>query len=177
MTDNNTMTVALIVAMSRNGVIGRDNQLPWHLPGDLKFFKSVTIGKPVIMGRKTFESIGRPLPGRTNIVVTRQADYPAHGIRVVPSLNDGLRIASEVAVASQAGEIMVIGGGQLYAQALPFAQRIYVTRVHAEIDGDAFFPVVDWRQFRLVSAEHNAAVAPNPYSYSFECYARINCEC
>ena len=137
------MKLSLIVAMSNNGVIGIDNTLPWHLPEDLKYFKQVTMGKPIIMGRKTYDSIGRPLPGRLNIVITRDDRWTAEGVSVVHSLEQALALA-----AQQPGdEAMVIGGEQIYRLALPMAQRLYLTRVDADIDGDAFFPSIDERQW------------------------------
>ena len=172
------MIISLIVAVSRNGVIGMDNQLPWHLPDDLRYFKSVTMGKPLIMGRKTHESIGRPLPGRTNIVITRQTDYQAEGIVVVNTLQQGLDKAE--AISSEAGheEVMVIGGAEIYQQALLQADRLYITHVHADVEGDAFFPEVNWNCWQEVQREDHAAdpvgdAQKNPYDYSFVVYDRI----
>lgn len=138
-----SIRLAMIAAMSRNRVIGRDNALPWHISADLKHFKRTTLGKPVVMGRKTFESIGRPLPGRTNIVVTRQKDYRPDGVRVATSTASALALADEVAAADGADEVMVIGGEQLYRSLLPHAERLYLTEVDAEVEGDAFFPELD----------------------------------
>ncbi len=140
-----SIRLAMIAAMSRNRVIGRDNALPWHISADLKHFKRTTLGKPVVMGRKTFESIGRPLPGRTNIVVTRQKDYCPDGVRVATSTASALALADEVAAADGADEVMVIGGEQLYRSLLPHAERLYLTEVDAEVEGDAFFPDLDAR--------------------------------
>ena len=137
--------LAMVAARARNGVIGLDNRLPWHLPEDLAHFKRVTLGKPVIMGRKTFESIGRPLPGRTNIVVTRNPDWQADGVIVVLSLD----AAIEAAGATGADEAMLIGGAELYRQALPRADEIFLTEIDAEYPGDAHFPSLDpveWQQ-------------------------------
>jgi dihydrofolate reductase len=145
------MKLCLIVAVSRNGVIGRDNQLPWHLPEDLKFFKSVTMGKPILMGRKTFESIGRPLPGRTNIVISRDPQWHSAGVEVAQSLEAALQQGREACHAAGAEEIMVIGGEQIYRMALPLADRLYLTQVDAEIEGDAYFPVVDFDDWQQVS--------------------------
>ncbi len=128
--------VALIVAQAENRVIGLNNAMPWHLPEDLRYFKQVTLGKPVIMGRKTFESIGRPLPGRHNIVITRQAGWYCEGVSVAASLADAIALAQQ----EQPPEVMVIGGGQVYAEALTLAQRIYLTRIRGEFEGDAWFP-------------------------------------
>lgn len=137
------MRIALIVARAENGIIGREGGLPWRISGDLKFFKATTMGKPVVMGRKTYESIGRPLPGRENIVVTRARDFQAEGVHVVNDLEVALRLAGDLARASAVEEIMVIGGAQIYAQALDRADRIYLTEVHAAPDGDARFPTLD----------------------------------
>jgi dihydrofolate reductase len=143
------MKISLIVAVSRNGVIGRDNQLPWHLPEDLKYFKSVTMGKPILMGRKTYDSIGRPLPGRTNIVITRDPQWQAAGVQVASSLQDAMALAEQACALAGAEEIMVIGGEQIYSMTLPVADRLYLTQVDAEVEGDAYFPDVDlacWTQ-------------------------------
>ena len=154
--------LSIIAALSRNRVIGKDNQLPWRLPADLKHFKAVTLGKPVIMGRKTFESIGKPLPGRDNIVVSRDPQYQADGgIVVAHSLDEAL------AHTHAAAEVMLIGGAQLYAQALPRAQRLYLTLIHADIDGDAHFPDYDPAAWRETAREDHAPDENNPYPYSF----------
>ena len=143
------MKLSLIVAVSRNGVIGLNNQLPWHLPEDLKYFKSVTTGKPIVMGRKTYDSIGRPLPGRTNIVITRDASWSAPGVEVAQTLETALELGATACDAAGAEEIMVIGGEQIYRMTLPVADRLYLTQVDAEVEGDAYFPEVDsacWTQ-------------------------------
>ncbi|MBK8324947.1 MAG: type 3 dihydrofolate reductase [Betaproteobacteria bacterium] len=150
------MIRSLIVARAANGVIGRDNGMPWHLPADLAHFKRTTLGRPVIMGRRTWESIGRPLPGRRNIVVTRSANFPAAGAEVVGSLEAAWRAVAD------ADEVFVIGGGQLYAEALPGADRIYVTEIGEAIEGDTRFPDLeprDWKETLLgerVPDERNA---------------------
>lgn len=132
--------ICLVVARSDNGIIGRDGGLPWHLSSDLKYFKQVTMGHPVVMGRRTYESIGRPLPGRANIVITRDLDYAAEGVIVTCGLDDALAVAAD----SDGGErIMVIGGGQIYRAALSHATHVIVTEVHATIDGDTSFPDLD----------------------------------
>ena len=157
--------ISLIVAASENHVIGRDGELPWRLSDDLKRFKAVTMGKPIVMGRKTWESIGRPLPGRQNIVITRQPGYLAEGCDVVATVDQA------VAVAGEAAEIMVIGGSEIYALFLPAAARLYLTRVHAELEGDAFFPAPgdDWR---LVSNTPQAADENNEFDVSYRVYER-----
>ncbi|MGA8709572.1 MAG: dihydrofolate reductase [Steroidobacteraceae bacterium] len=160
--------IALVVAIADNGVIGRAGGLPWHLPDDLKFFKSVTMGKPLLMGRRTFESIGRPLPGRLNLVVTRGGAVFPSGVEAVPSVEAAL------ARAAGAAEICVIGGATLYAQMLAQAQLLYLTRVHAAVAGDVHFPpwsTSDWREARRVehpADEHHA------YAMSFLTLERIN---
>ncbi|MCW8883947.1 MAG: dihydrofolate reductase [Motiliproteus sp.] len=161
------MKLALIVAQSENRVIGRNNKLPWHLPEDLKYFKSVTMGKAIIMGRKTFESIGRPLPGRTNIVVTRDASYKAEGIEVVHSLEAAVDKAEILALINGADEALVIGGAQLYEQALPRADRLYLTQVHHQVDGDAYFPAFEQNEWQQVGRDDFDADGHNPYNYSF----------
>jgi dihydrofolate reductase (EC 1.5.1.3) len=159
--------IAIVVAVSENGVIGSDNQLPWRLPRDLQYFKSVTLGHPIVMGRKTFDSIGRPLPGRTNIVVTRQTDWTAPGVEVVHSLEAAIVRAASAAEAAGVQRVMVIGGAEFYTQILPASDRLYLTEVHADVNGDAYFPEFDRAQWQEVSREHNAADASNPYAYSF----------
>jgi dihydrofolate reductase len=160
------MTVSLVVAASTNNVIGRDGGLPWRLPDDLRHFKRITTGKPVIMGRRTFESIGRPLPDRHNIVMTRAPDYAAEGCDVVSS------VAEALDVAGGADEVMVIGGGQVYRDFLPRADRIYMTRVQADVQGDAFFPGIDGNGWRLVSAEHHAADEKHGYPFEMMVFER-----
>jgi dihydrofolate reductase len=152
----------MIAAMSRNRCIGRDNGLPWHLPADLQHFKALTSGHYVIMGRRTFESIGRALPNRSSVVVSRNPDYPAQGCFVVPSIPDALFMAQR----ARETEVFVIGGGQLYAAMLPLVTRIYLTEVEADIDGDAFFPELSPR-WREVSRESFPADERHAYPYSF----------
>lgn len=164
--------LALIVAAAENGVIGRNNALPWHLPEDLRYFKRLTMGKPIIMGRKTFASIGKPLPGRTNIVITRNPVFRAEGVKVVSSLAAALELAQHVALVDGAEEAVVIGGAEIYRAALPQADRLYLTEVHAVVEGDAVLPDIDWNKWLEVSREHHAAQAPGQYDYSFVCYAR-----
>lgn len=161
------MKISLIVAMAQNRVIGRENQMPWHLSEDLKYFKRVTMGKPVIMGRNTFESIGKPLPGRPNIVISRNPDYDADGISVVSSVQDALELSEQLTELDDNAEVMIVGGAQIYAQTLPLAQRLYLTEVHAVVDGDAWFPAVNQAEWRLVAREDHPAAGNNPYSYSF----------
>jgi dihydrofolate reductase len=166
--------LAIIVAVAENGVIGRHNALPWRLPEDLRYFKRVTMGKPIVMGRKTFESIGRPLPGRTNIVITRNPGFAAEGVEVVSSLQQALELAGDIARIDGSRELVVIGGAEIYAAALPQAHRLYITEVHASVEGDAFLPELDWSSWREVSRARHAAVEPNPFAYSFVVYERLS---
>jgi dihydrofolate reductase len=156
------MRIALVAALSTNRVIGRDNTLPWHLPGDLQYFKRITMGKPLLMGRKTYESIGRPLPGRTNIVLTRNPHVAASGIVVVSSPERALQLAQQ----EGAEELMVIGGEAVYRAMLPLAQRLYLTEVHAQVDGDAFFPEFDASEWQELQRD-DCSVANDGYEYSF----------
>lgn len=148
------MRISLITAASDNDVIGQDNRLPWHLPDDFRHFKRTTKGHTMLMGRRTWESIGsKPLPGRTNLVLTSQADYAAPGAMTVHSLAEGF----DAARSSGRADLFVIGGGQVYADAFGFADRIYLTRVHTRIEGDTYFPALDPAQWREVSREAHAA--------------------
>lgn len=154
------MIISLISAMSQNRVIGKNGQLPWHLPADLKHFKEKTLGKPIIMGRKTFDSIKKPLPGRHNIVLTRDQDFEAPGCTVVPTLEKALEVAGDVE------EIMVVGGETLYRLFLPQAARIYLTVIEQDFEGDTYFPA--WGQdWKIVSAERHEPDEKNPYHYQF----------
>lgn len=166
------MRVAVIVAVAENGVVGKDNALPWHLPEDLKYFKAKTLGKPIVMGRRTFESIGKPLPGRTNIVISGNRDYAAPGVTVVSSMAEALELARAAAASDGQDELMVIGGASVYAEALPFADSIYLTEVHAAIDGDAYLPTVDWSCWREESRERHTASTPQAPDFSFVVYQR-----
>ena len=162
------MRLSLLVALDRNHVIGRDGGLPWHLPADLKRFKSITMGKPIIMGRKTHESIGRPLPGRRNIVLTSKTDYRSAGCEVFSSLELAL------AATRDETEVMIVGGAALYAEALPRCSRLYLTEVDAELDGDVHFPEFKRADWREVSVEHHSADEKHAFAYSFRVLARIN---
>jgi len=160
------MKLSLICAMAENRVIGINNSLPWHLSEDLKYFKRVTMGNSIIMGRKTWESIGRPLPGRTNIVITTNADYQAEGARVVHSLEEALKLAESIAYIDGSEEAFIIGGAGLYQRALPAAQRFHLTRVHAEVNGDTYLADFDESEWQEVSREEFAHNETNPYDYS-----------
>ncbi len=157
------MTVlSLIAAMDQHHVIGIQNRLPWHLPADLKHFKKLTMGKPIVMGRTTFESIGKPLPDRRNIIITRNAEFRAPGCDIVHSIEQAL------ALTQQEPESMIIGGASLYAQTLALAQRLHLTLVHTTLtEGDAFFPSFDWNDWVIVEREDHEADERNEFNYSF----------
>lgn len=153
-------TISLIVAISKNRVIGRDNKIPWHISADLKRFRALTIGHPIIMGRKTFESIGKPLPKRTNIIVTRDVDYAAEGVEVTHSIDEAIKQAQG---KEGSEEVFIIGGGQIYNQSMNLADRLYLTVVDEEVEGDVFFP--DYSEFKkIVSKEDNQS---GDLKYSF----------
>ena len=164
-------TLSLIAAVARNGAIGKDNALLWRLPEDLQFFKRTTLGSPVIMGRKTYDSIGRPLPGRRNVVVTRNPDWSAPGVETALSLE------AAIALVADAPKVFVIGGAQLYAQALPLANELVLTEVNADYEGDTFFPAWNKTAFTETSREvHHAPVPQGPdgtgFDYAFVVYQR-----
>lgn len=167
-----SIRVAMIAAVAANGVIGRDGGIPWRIPSDLAFFKRTTLGKPIVMGRKQYESVGRPLPGRTNIVVTRQAGYAPDGVIVIDSLDGALDLAAEVAAREGMDEAMVIGGGEIYTQAMPRAQKLYVSHVDLTPEGDVRFPAIDPADWVLIE---EPAAAPDPRDeavYRIGIYAR-----
>lgn len=153
--------LTLIVARARNGVIGKDNAMPWKIPGEQAYFKRVTMGHPIIMGRRTWESIGRPLPGRRSIVVTRNSDYAAPGAEVVASLDAALALCSEAA------EAFVIGGAELYRAALPHADRLLITEIDHDYDGDTYWPSLDDAQWREAGREHHAPVPERPFAVDY----------
>lgn len=159
------MSFSMIFAMDNNRLIGRDNDLPWHLPADLAYFKRVTTGHPVLMGRKTFESIGRPLPNRHNIVVTRDSSYQADGVEIFHSLDAALE-------AYRDQEVFIIGGSEIYKLALPIASKLYITQIDEEFEGDAYFPEIDQSMWELVSEEQGITDERNPYTYYFQVYER-----
>ena len=166
-----TLPLSLIAAHAENGVIGIDNSMPWHLPGDFKYFKATTLGKPIIMGRKTWESLGRPLPGRLNLVVSRQPGLELQGAQVFPSLEAAVECAEAWAVEQGVNEVMLIGGAQLYALGLPFADRLYLTRVELKPEGDAWFPPFERGEWTMVSDVANPAVDAAP-AYHFEVWEK-----
>lgn len=167
------MRVSLIVAMAANRVIGLEGGMPWHLPGDLKFFKRTTLGHPVVMGRKTYEAIGGALPGRSNIVVTRNAAFTAADADVVHDLKTALAKAEALAEIEGTDEVFIIGGADIYAQALDRADRIYLTEVEGEFPGDAFFPEIDRRQWRETARDAQKPDAEGGAAYSFVILDRI----
>jgi dihydrofolate reductase len=160
------LQLALVVAMARNGVIGRGNGLPWHLPEDLRHFKALTLGKPILMGRRTYETIGRPLPGRDNLVLTREREWRAEGVSTVHSLDEALERAQ------RASELMVIGGAEVYRLTLPLAQRIYLTEVLVDVEGDTLFPDWERRDWRELHSSVYPADARNAYGMRFVTLAR-----
>ncbi|KPF69269.1 dihydrofolate reductase [beta proteobacterium AAP99] len=163
--------LSLILARAANGVIGANNALPWHLPEDMAHFKALTLGKPVVMGRKTWDSLPprfRPLPGRQNIVVTRNAAWRAEGATAVHSLSDALKAAGD------APEVMLIGGAQLYAEGLPIAQRVYLTEIEREYEGDAFFPLLPAFQWRGTAREDHVSEKDTSLAFSFVTYERVS---
>ncbi len=168
---NRTLPLSLIAALGENRVIGVDNSMPWHLPADFKYFKATTLGKPIIMGRKTWDSLGRPLPGRLNLVVSRQAGLQLEGAEVFASLEAALVRAEQWALEQGASELMLIGGAQLYTQGLEQADRLYLTRVALSPEGDAWFPQVDEGQWKLVSDESHPAADGKP-AFSFEVWEK-----
>ena len=163
------MIISLVVAASQNNAIGKDNQLLWHLPNDLKFFKNITWGFPVIMGRKTYEAVNKPLPGRTNIVVTTNTSWNAETVIAVSNLKEAIQKAAE----TNSKQIFIIGGGEIYKQSMDIADSIYITRVHAELKGDTFFPVIDESKWQLTSNQDFEADEKHAYSYSFQIWEKI----
>lgn len=165
------MIISLIVAASTNNVIGKDNQLIWHLPNDMKFFKNTTWGMPVIMGRKTFEALaGQPLPGRFNFVITRNRDWDPHNNKVTPVAT--LDAAIGEARKTDGKEAFVIGGGQIYAESMAIADKIYMTRVHTVIEGDTWFPVIDEKEWQMTSHLDFPVDEKHAYAYSFQVWER-----
>ena len=162
------MILSLLVAASENNVIGKDNQLPWHLPNDLKYFKNLTWGMPILMGRKTFDSIGKPLPGRKSIVITRNTDWQYEGVDVVHSIEDAIQKAKAFGVK----EIFVIGGAEIFKTSLPNANRIYLTRIHHHFDGDVFFPQILEDEWSLISSRFCEADEKNKYQHTYQVWEK-----
>jgi dihydrofolate reductase len=160
--------ISIIVAMGQNRVIGKDNKMPWRLPADIAYFKQTTMGHPVVMGRKTYESIGKSLSGRENIILTRNCNFTAEGCRVFHEVEEVLAFAT----ANQSEEVFIIGGDSVYAEFFPRADRLYVTLIEQCFDGDAFFPAIDEQQWRLASRIKGETDAKNGYEYCFLIYER-----
>ncbi|RJF69199.1 dihydrofolate reductase [Rhodopseudomonas palustris] len=166
------LPIVLVVAVAENNIIGQGNAIPWRLKSDLQRFKAITLNKPVIMGRKTYQSIGRPLPGRTNIVVTRDAAFQARGVVVAPSVEAAEQVATGDALRRFASEIVVIGGAEIYAHWLPTASRIELTEVHASPEGDTIFPAIDPAQWEEIARERHAAGPQDTADFSYVTYRR-----
>jgi dihydrofolate reductase len=167
-----SLRIALIWAQARNRVIGRDNDLPWHLPKDLKHFMRTTVGHPVIMGRRTFESMNAPLPRRTNIVVTRNPDYRPEGALVAADLDAALELARGECETTGKDTIFIAGGAEIYRRGLEMATHLYVTDIHAEFEGDTFFPEVDWSRWRCVNREDFSVDAEHAWPFSISLWER-----
>ena len=159
------MTISLIVAKANNNVIGKNNQLIWHLPADLKHFKTITMGHTVVMGRKTYESMMKPLPGRTNVVITRQDNYHPERVIIKPSLEDALKDL-------EGGEVFIIGGGEIFKQAMALANKLYITEIHANFEGDTFFPEINPDEWVKTDIENHLKDEKNPYDYTYITYVR-----
>ena len=166
--------ITLVAAVSENGVIGRGNALPWRLKSDMQHFRAVTMGKPVIMGRKTFLSIGKPLAGRTNIVVSRDPAFAAPGVVVAPSLDVAFAAARGDALRRQVEEIVVAGGADIYAQAMPLAARIAMTYIHRAVEGDAYFPAIDGRIWHEIARDEQKAAAGDDAAFAYVTYERAS---
>ena len=166
------MNITLVAALAENDVIGRDNGLPWRLKSDMVHFRAITMGKPVVMGRKTFLSIGRPLPGRTTIVVSRDGGFAAPGIVVAPSVEAALTVARGDALRRGAERIIVAGGADLYAQTMPLAERLHITYVHRAVDGDVYFPAIDRSVWHETARDEHAAAAGDDAAFAFVIYQR-----
>jgi dihydrofolate reductase len=160
------MKISIVVAISENNAIGKDNQLLWHLPADLKHFKEITTGHPILMGRKTYDSIGRPLPNRRNIIITRQTDLNIPGTEVVNSMEEA------ISLCANEEEVFIIGGAEIYKSALSFTDRIYLTTVHQEFEADAFFPVLDKNEWLETAQQHHHADEKNAVAYTFSILER-----
>ncbi|TAM97915.1 MAG: dihydrofolate reductase [Chitinophagaceae bacterium] len=163
------MLISAITAVSQNNVIGLNNDLPWHLPADMKFFKRTTVGHTVVMGRKTYEAFGKAYPDRTNIVITRQMDYTLPDAAVVHSLEEAVSKAK----VSEQEEIFILGGAQIFKQSMPIIGRIYLTRIYENFDGDAFFPEISQNEWRLVKDEQHEPDEKNKYKYAFQTWERV----
>ncbi|WP_063974923.1 dihydrofolate reductase [Domibacillus aminovorans] len=161
------MMISFIWAQDENGLIGKENSLPWHLPEDLKFFKNTTLGSSIVMGRKTYESIGRPLPGRENIILTTDPSFQAEGCTVVHSVDD-------ILLKAENEEVFVTGGAAVFQAFLPYVEQLYVTRIHHTFEGDTFFNAITWNEFKIESCTPGVKNEKNPYDYEFCLYKRVN---
>ena len=161
--------ISIIVAASENNAIGKNNQLLWSLPNDLKFFKNTTWGFPVVMGRKTYESVNKPLPGRINIVITKKADWFAETVLTATNIEDGIKMGA----ATNSKQIFILGGGEIYKQSMDLADEIYITRVHAVLEGDTFFPEIDKSKWQLISNEDFNPDEKHAYAYSFQLWKKV----
>lgn len=159
--------ISIVVAMDKNRLIGRNNELPWHLPADLAYFKKVTMGKPIVMGRKTHESIGRPLPGRDNIIITRNSEFNVEGCIIVHTVDDILKLAN-----GTTSELCVIGGSEIFKEVLPYTDRLYITEIDYSFDGDTYFPEIDHTEWELISREQGSSDEKNPYTFFYNIYDR-----
>lgn len=159
--------ISIVVAMDKNRVIGKNNQLPWHLPADLAYFKSVTMGHAMVMGRKTYEAIGRPLPGRKNIILTKNRHYEADGCIIIHSVQEVLETFADE-------PLDVIGGAQIISQFLPFTKKLYITKIEESFEGDVFFPKINEKEWNLVSKKQGVTDEKNPYLYYFLVYERTS---
>lgn len=159
--------ISFLWAQDENGLIGNNNDLPWRLPADLKYFKDTTMGHPIVMGRKTFESIGKPLPGRTNVILTRDYEYKAEGCLVFHSKEELIEW-----IEKNGSEVFITGGSEIFKLFLNEADRLYVTKIRASFDGDTYFPKIDWDKWRLKSAQKGTKDEKNPYDYEFQIYER-----
>jgi dihydrofolate reductase len=158
--------ICLLVAMDNNRTIGKNNDLPWYLPADLKYFKKVTMGHPIVMGRKTYESIGRPLPGRENIIITRDKSYRIEGANVVHSIQEAIDLTNGEE------EVFVIGGAEIFKQILPVSDRLYITQIEHDFDGDTFFPNINYAEWKIISKEKGIKDEKNPYDFYYVVYER-----
>jgi len=162
------MIISAIVAASKNWVIGKNNEIPWYIPNDLRYFRRMTLGHHIILGRKNYESIGKPLPKRTNLIVTRDTNFEAPGCLVVHSVEEAIAIAKK----NKEEELMICGGGQIYAQTMPLVEKLYFTEIEAVVDGDVYFPEIDESEWDLISTERNQADDRHEYGYNFMIYER-----
>ncbi|KHD86057.1 dihydrofolate reductase [Heyndrickxia ginsengihumi] len=160
--------ISFLWAQDEKGIIGKDNQLPWHLPEDLKYFKELTWGHPIVMGRKTYESIGKALPGRTNVILTRDSHFHAENCLVFSNKHDLLRWAYE-----KNEEIFITGGAEIFALLLDDVDRLYMTKIHEDIEGDTYFPMINWNEWQLISSKRGLKNEKNPYDYEFLVYQKI----